>query len=189
MGALPGKLKDKAEDTGAQMAHKFLDVPTDDYPAAAQLDAAFATDAPKPAQDQPPAPASQVGDLAAQAFSDALGFALPGFVKTIVSEIMETDVDLLREIYKQLLPWDQSQTIPANEILEAGREALLDRALDLLTLPIFVSHGPAKEPGRIEPAVAAGRQAGNFRPGHEQGRRFRQERGGAEDWRRASTPS
>jgi hypothetical protein len=137
--ALPGKLKDKAEDTGAQMAHKFLDVPTDDYPAAAQLDAAFATDAPKPAKDQPPAPASQVGDLAAQAFADVLGASIPGgftlpfFVKTIISEIMETDVDVLQEIYKQLLPWDQSQTIPADEILDAGREALLDRALDLLT--------------------------------------------------------
>jgi len=131
--ALPGKLKDKAEDSGAQMAHKFLDVPTDDYPAASQLDAAFATDAPKPAKDQPPAPASQVGDLTAQAFSSALGFDLPQFVKTIVSEIMETDVDLLQEIIKQLLPWDQSQTIPAGELLDAGREALLDRVLDLIT--------------------------------------------------------
>jgi hypothetical protein len=133
LSSLPTNLENRGEDAAAQGAHKFLDVPTDDYPAAEQLDAAFATDAPKPAQDQPPAPASQVGDLAAQAFSDALGFALPGFVKTIVSEIMETDVDLLREIYKDLLPWDQTQTIPASEILEAGREALLDRVLDLLT--------------------------------------------------------
>jgi hypothetical protein len=131
--ALPGKLKDKAEDSGAQLAHNFLDVPTDDYPAASQVDAAFATDAPKPAKDQPPAPASQVGDLTAQAFSDALGFALPGFVKTIVSEIMETDVDLLQAILKQLLAWDHSKPIPAEEILAAGREALLDRVLDLLT--------------------------------------------------------
>jgi hypothetical protein len=129
---LPGQLKNKAEDAGAQMAHKFLDVPTDDYPAASQVDAAFATDAPKPAKDQPPAPASQVGDLTAQAFSSALGFDLPGFVKTIVSEIMETDVDLLQQIYKQLLPWDHSQTIPADELLDAGREALLDRVLDLI---------------------------------------------------------
>jgi hypothetical protein len=129
---LPGQMKNKAEDAGAQMAHKFLDVPTDDYPAASQVDAAFATDAPKPAKDQPPAPASQVGDLTAQAFSTALGFDLPAFVKTIVSEIMETDVDLLQQIYKQLLPWDQTQAIPADELLDAGREALLDRVLDLI---------------------------------------------------------
>jgi len=129
---LPGQLKNQAEDAGAQMAHKFLDVPTDDYPAASQVDAAFATDAPKPAKDQPPAPASQVGDLTAQAFSTALGFDLPGFVKTIVSEIMETDVDLLQQIYKQLLPWDHSKPIPAAELLDAGREALLDRVLDLI---------------------------------------------------------
>jgi len=134
-GALPGKLKDRAEDAGAQMAHKFLDVPTDDYPAAAQLYTAFATEAPKPARDQPPAPAPPVGDLVSQAFSAVLapGPPLPKFVQTIVSEIMETDVDLLQEIYKQFLPWDHTQTIPADEILEAGREALLDRALDLLT--------------------------------------------------------
>jgi hypothetical protein len=129
---LPGQLKNKAEDSGAQMAHKFLDVPTDDYPATSQVDAAFATDAPKPAKDQPPAPAAQVGTLAAQAFSTALGFDLPGFVKTIVSEIMETDVDLLQQIYKQLLPWDHSKPIPADELLDAGREALLNRVLDLI---------------------------------------------------------
>ena len=133
VSSLPGKLQDRAEDTAAQTAHKFLDVPTDDYPSATQLAAAFATDAPNPNKDQPPKPASQVGDLTAQAFSDALGFTLPGFVKTIASEIMQTDVELLQEIYKQLLPWDQTQTIPASEIIEAGREALLDKAIDLLT--------------------------------------------------------
>ena len=135
---LPGQVKNKAEDAGAQMAHKFLDVPTDDYPAAPQVDAAFATDAPKPAKDQPPAPAAQAGTLAAQAFSSALGFDLPDFVKTIVAEIMETDVDLLRQIYKQLLPWDHSQAIPADELLQAGRAALLDRVLDLLVSNISV---------------------------------------------------
>jgi hypothetical protein len=130
---LPTKLENTAEDTAAQTAHKFLDVPTDDYPSASQLAAAFATDAPNPNKDQPPKPASQVGDLTAQAFSTALGFDLPSFVKTIASQIMQTDVELLQEIYKELLPWDHSQTIPASEILEAGREALLDKAIDLLT--------------------------------------------------------
>ena len=130
---LGGNIADSAENAAGQAAHKFLDVPTDDYPYATQLDAGFATDAPKTSTDQPPAPPTQVGDLAAQAFSDALGFTLPGFVKSIVSELMETDVDLLQEIYKELLPWDHSKTIPADEILEFGREALLDKAVGLLT--------------------------------------------------------
>ncbi|HKE29543.1 MAG TPA: hypothetical protein VKB88_44640 [Bryobacteraceae bacterium] len=130
---LPGKLKDRAEDAAAQTAHKFLDVPTDDYPAAAQLTAAFGTDAPNTSKDQPPKPASKVGDLVAQAFSTALGFDLPGFVKTIAGEIMQTDVELLQEIYTDLLAWDHTKTIPQEEILEAGREALLAKAVDLLT--------------------------------------------------------
>jgi len=92
----PGKIKDAGEEAGAKAMHDFLELPTDGFWAQQYLTQAMAADATKAAADQPPAPASSVGDIVAQTFQKVLGFNIPGIVQDIMSEIMQTDEEFLQ---------------------------------------------------------------------------------------------
>jgi len=94
---------------------------------------------PKPAPVAAPAPGAEpvpeqaVADLAVKAFFKALGVSsLPGFLQTLLVELMAINVEFLTLVYVQLTFIDPSETIREGELAEAATRLIYDKLLRML---------------------------------------------------------
>jgi hypothetical protein len=71
--------------------------------------------------------------LVVQAFEQALDVgALPGFVATLMREIMKLDIEFVRETYQRLLAHDPAKAIDEADFYRGGRQRLMQRLVDIL---------------------------------------------------------
>lgn len=85
----------------------------------------------QPTNDQPPPPPQDPAAPVLAAFHD-LKVDLPGFLQTIVKEIMQLNTDFVQAVYEKLMEMEPNATINEKSLFEAGRKRLLQRLVDLL---------------------------------------------------------
>ena len=80
-----------------------------------------------------PSSPPSLADLTVAAFQQSLGVgSLPGFLTTLLGEVMEICVGFLSETYAQLLTWDARRALPKDDFCAGGRERLLERLVGIV---------------------------------------------------------
>jgi len=81
----------------------------------------------------PPPPGPALDQEVVKAFEKALDVGdLPEFVTNLMREVMQLDLEFVREVYLRLLAHDPSQPIPEADFYRGGRMRLLQRLVDML---------------------------------------------------------
>ncbi len=117
----------------------FLEGEPVDCPGTAFLVQAFSLsldqdDHGKPVLDQPPKPPQDPGAPVIAAFKAVLKIddSLPGFLETLIKEIMQLNTDFIQAVYQKLMQTEPKASIDARAMFEAGRKRMLQRLLNML---------------------------------------------------------
>jgi len=88
----------------------------------------------QPVTDQPPQPPQDPGAPVLDAFRHVVNKdnPLPGFVETVIKEIMQLNTDFVQAVYEKLMEREPNATIDESALYEAGRKRLLQRLVGLL---------------------------------------------------------
>jgi hypothetical protein len=98
------------------------------------LDGAWNVGRADAAPPKAPPPPTKIAALTCDAFTKALGMgALPGFVQSIVTHVMQSVGDFLRGVYGVLVTVDGSQKIDSAALIAAGRKNLVTQLVEGLT--------------------------------------------------------
>ncbi len=130
-------VKKTVEDTQKDIKD-FLEGEPVDCPGTAFLVQAFSLsldqdDQGKPTLDQPPKPPKDPGAPVIAAFKAVLKIddSLPGFLETLIKEIMQLNTDFIQAVYQKLMQTEPNARIDAQAMFEAGRKRLLQRLLNM----------------------------------------------------------
>jgi hypothetical protein len=133
MGTVTGAVKEI--DTTAAPYVDFLTKPGKPAPGGPFLDQVFAPIADNSAYLKTAAGVSSIGELMRVAIEQAFGFSageLPGFVEGFVTRICLVLADFLRGVYGTLISLDPTAPIVEGDLVEAGREHLLDQSIEAI---------------------------------------------------------
>jgi hypothetical protein len=93
----------------------------------------------QPVTDQPPKPPEDTSKPVIAAFAKLTKVdPLPGFLETIIKQILQWDADFLQAMFQKLMEREPTASIDEDAIFEAARKRLLQRMVDLLCNQVSV---------------------------------------------------